>query len=69
MKRTLSIVYRSFPQLEEIQTLPFHDQKGLWWQYEAIRDSSFRNVKVYLDYFDYLFFSFDTVKHRFHCVY
>lgn len=68
MKRTLSIVYRFFPQLEEIQALPFHDQKGLWWQYEAIRDSSFRNVKLFLDYFDYLFFSFDTVKHRFRAV-
>ncbi|MGM0874199.1 MAG: nucleotidyltransferase domain-containing protein [Bacillota bacterium] len=64
MKRTLSIVYRAFPQLKEIQTLPFNNQKGLWWQYEAVRDSSFRNIKVYLDYFDYLFFSFDTTKHR-----
>lgn len=64
MKRTLSIVYRTFPHLNEIHTLPFHDQRGLWWQYETIRDSSFRNVYVYLDYFDYLFFSFDTFRHQ-----
>ncbi|QNF26175.1 nucleotidyltransferase family protein [Metabacillus elymi] len=64
MKRTLSIVYRNFPHVKEIKTLPFLYQKGFYWQYEAIRDSSFRNVKVYIDYFDYLFFSFDTVKHR-----
>lgn len=64
MKRTLSIVYRVFPQLNAFQKLPIKKQIGSWWQYEAIRDSSFRNANVYLDYFDYLIFSFDTAKHR-----
>ncbi|WP_168733822.1 nucleotidyltransferase family protein [Metabacillus sediminilitoris] len=64
MKRTLSIVYRAFPQLNTIQKLPFNNQVGPWWQYEAIRNSNLRNVKVYLDYFDYLIFSFDTANHR-----
>ncbi|MFC0269936.1 nucleotidyltransferase family protein [Metabacillus herbersteinensis] len=65
MERTLSIVYHVFPHLEEIKKLPINKRTGLWWQYEAIKSSTYRNVKVYADFFDYQFFSFDTVRHRF----
>ncbi|MGM7721192.1 nucleotidyltransferase family protein [Metabacillus sp. Hm71] len=68
MVRTLAIVYRTFPLFQTICPFPFQTNKGIWWQYEAIRNTSFRNTKVYLDYFDYLFFSFDTLKHQLHAV-
>ena len=65
MERTLSIVYHVFPHLEEIKKLPLNRRTGLWWQYEAIKSPTYRNVKVYADFFDYQFLSFDTARHRF----
>jgi hypothetical protein len=56
LTRTLSIVYEQFPHLNKVVKLPFK-RKTLW---------SHRNVKgfkQYMDFFDYQFFSYDTLKH------
>jgi hypothetical protein len=56
MIRTLSIVYEQFPHLNNVIKLPFK-RKTLW------RHHNVKGLKQYLDYFDYQFFSYDTVKH------
>ncbi|MDQ0975390.1 hypothetical protein QFZ31_005268 [Neobacillus niacini] len=56
LTRTLSVVYEQFPHLNKVVKLPFL-RKTLW---------SHRNVKgfkQYMDFFDYQFLSYDTLKH------
>ncbi len=62
MIRTLSIVYNQFPHLEKIRRLPLQ-RKRLWWEYQAIRNADYRTVRTYVDFVDYQFFGFDTIKH------
>ncbi|MBY0145923.1 nucleotidyltransferase family protein [Neobacillus niacini] len=57
LTRTLSIVYEQFPYLNDVIKLPFK-RKTLW------RHNKVKGLKQYLDFFDYQFFSYDTVKHR-----
>lgn len=54
--RTLSIVYEQFPHLNHVAKLPFK-RKTLW------RHRNVKGLKQYLDFIDYQFFSYDTVKH------
>ncbi|MEY2192734.1 nucleotidyltransferase family protein [Neobacillus sp. BF23-41] len=57
MIRTLSIVYQQFPHLNDIKKVPFKIKKTQW-EYRPPK-----SVKQYIDFIDYQFFSFDTVKH------
>lgn len=62
MIRTLSIVYKQFPHLQQIK--PFlHQRSTLWWEYRAIRKSDGYTLKNYMDFIDYQFLSYDSVKH------
>jgi hypothetical protein len=63
--RTLAIVYHHFPHLELIKELPLQKRTRLWWDYKAIRDSNYKPIEVYLNFFYYEFFDFDTIKHSF----
>lgn len=56
LTRTLSIVYEQFPHLNNIARLPFK-RKTLW------RYNNVKCLKQYLDFIDYQFFSYDSVKH------
>lgn len=56
LTRTLSIVYEQFPHLNHVAKLPFN-RKTLW------RHRNVKGLKQYMDFFDYQFFSYDTVKH------
>lgn len=64
VKRTLSIVYQQFPHLNHIVELPFREEYGSMWQYEVIRGNKVDKLKVYFDFIEYQFKSFDT---SFHC--
>ncbi|MDR7000628.1 nucleotidyltransferase family protein [Neobacillus niacini] len=59
MIRTLSILYLQFPFLDKIK--PFHHKRDFpLWQYRYAQ-----GFKKYLDFIDYQFLGFDTVKHGF----
>ncbi|MFV2047230.1 nucleotidyltransferase family protein [Metabacillus sp. YM-086] len=62
--RTLSIVYQQFPFLNNILKLPITKQYGSLWQYEWIREGKIDKKKIYLDFIDYQFRSYDTFSHR-----
>ncbi|MFD2214034.1 nucleotidyltransferase domain-containing protein [Metabacillus endolithicus] len=62
--RTLSIVYQQFPFLNNILKLPITKQYGSLWQYEWIRGGKVDKKKLYLDFIDYQFRSYDTFLHR-----
>lgn len=56
--RTLSIVYRQYPFLD--QTKPFPNKRStLYWEVNPSRKS----LKRYADFIDYQFLSYDSVKH------
>jgi hypothetical protein len=59
MTRTLSIVYQEFPHLNGVKAYPFKKKKNLW-EYRPDK-----GIKLYADFVDYQFLSFDTVKHSF----
>ncbi|WP_246315631.1 nucleotidyltransferase family protein [Paenibacillus foliorum] len=63
ISRTLSIVYREFPQLEKIVSLPIEQKSNLWWDYNAIRDSNSRSFKHYLNCLVFHLMDFDAWKH------
>ncbi|NWQ39138.1 nucleotidyltransferase family protein [Bacillus sp. EB106-08-02-XG196] len=54
--RTLSIVYEQFPHLNHVAKLPF--KRKTFWKHRKVK-----GLKQYMDFFDYQFFSYDTVKH------
>ncbi|MFJ5763396.1 nucleotidyltransferase family protein [Neobacillus sp. NPDC093182] len=56
LTRTLSIVYEQFPHLDYVVKLPFK-RKTLW------RHSKVKGLKQYMDFFDYQFLSYDSLKH------
>ncbi|TXC92346.1 nucleotidyltransferase family protein [Metabacillus litoralis] len=65
IKRTLSIVYQQFPHLNQVLELPFKKKKyGSFWQYEAFRGNKADKGKLYLDFIDYQFGSYDTFFHQ-----
>jgi hypothetical protein len=55
--RTLSIVYSQFPHLDHVLKLPFKKKKT-FWEHRRVR-----GMKLYVDFIDYQFFSYDTVRH------
>ena len=57
MIRTLSIVYQEFPHLNNTLRFPFKKKRNLW-EYRPVK-----GLKQYVDFLDYQFFSFDSVKH------
>lgn len=56
--RTLSIVYQQFPHLAKVKNFPI--EKRNWWAYP-----SQKGLRKYIDYIDYQFLSYDTIKHSF----
>ncbi|AND41914.1 nucleotidyltransferase family protein [Cytobacillus oceanisediminis] len=62
MVRTLTIVYEENPYLQDVRKLPV--RRLSLWEYNAFKESSQKSLKNYLDFFDYQFFSYDTVKHN-----
>lgn len=60
--RILSIVYREFPHLNLINSLP-RRKSLLFWDYQAILPGSRKKIKHYLDYLDYQLFSQDKLRH------
>ncbi|WP_394184136.1 nucleotidyltransferase family protein [Metabacillus halosaccharovorans] len=65
VKRTLSIVYQQFPQLHHILELPFSKRYASKWQYEVIHGGKVDKRKLYLDFIDYQFNSYDSIYHRY----
>lgn len=61
--RTLSIVYKMFPVFENKIPLSTDQNLGKWWMYKGIREKDYRGLNVYLNYFDYLLFSYDKRIH------
>ncbi|MEH7109025.1 nucleotidyltransferase family protein [Bacillus sp. JJ1764] len=57
MHRTLSIVYLQFPFLEIMMKYPLKKRRTLW-AYRPVK-----GFKMYLDFLDYQFLSYDKVKH------
>jgi hypothetical protein len=57
MMRTLSIVYQQFPDLDRVKEFPFKRRKT-YWKYKSVK-----GFKQYVDFMDYQFFSYDTLKH------
>lgn len=62
--RTLSVVYKLFPQLQGMKKLELNKPTP-FWEYSNIRYVKNRNLNKYIDYIDYQFFSFDCLKHSF----
>lgn len=60
--RTLSIVYREFPFLDHVKPFP-HKRSNMYWEYPEVHTLSKKTLKTYIDYFDYEFFSYDTIRH------
>jgi hypothetical protein len=63
ISRTLSIVYREFPQLNDFKELPLKIKNELWWDYKAIRNLRPKSFKDYLNFAYYLCMDYDTAKH------
>lgn len=60
--RTLSIVYRECPFLDEIKE--FRDKRTkIYWQYDAMNPLNGKHLKRYIDFIDYQFLSYDLPKH------
>ncbi|MDP4083193.1 MAG: nucleotidyltransferase family protein [Bacillota bacterium] len=57
MTRTLTIVYQRFPHLDKIKYLSYKS-KNIYRQYY-----SDKGVKKYIDFFDYQFLSYDSLRH------
>lgn len=55
--RTLSIVYQQFPDLMELKYLPLKRNMPFWAYKQP------KGIKLYIDFFDYQFFSYDIFKH------
>jgi len=64
VKRTLSIVYQQFPHINHILELPFSKRYASKWQYEVIHGGKVDKRKMYLDFIDYQFNSYDSIYHR-----
>lgn len=62
LTRTLSIVYREFPHLDNILAFPYK-RTDLYWDIEHIRNEQVNSIKKYLDFIDYQFLSYDKMKH------
>jgi hypothetical protein len=62
MIRTLSIVYDQFPHLEKINSLP--KRTKVFWEYETFRYRQQRSFSKYIDFVDYQFLSYDSVRDR-----
>lgn len=60
--RTLSIVYREFPLLNDVKPFP-RKRSHLYWEYPEVHASSKKTFKTYIDYFDYQFLSYDSIRH------
>lgn len=62
MVRTLSIVYQQYPFLDKIIELP-NKRKNLYWEDSSLNTK--KGMLRYIDYIDYQFLSYDTVRHSF----
>ena len=64
--RTLSIVYKQFPHLAYVKKLP-SERPSRWREYKSLSPEHDEvkgiNLKNYIDFLDYQFLSYDSVKH------
>lgn len=61
MIRTLAIVYQQHPYLQKVKPLPV--KRPNLWDYNAFRNGHKKQLKNYLDFVDYSFFSYDSLSH------
>ncbi|MBU7593501.1 nucleotidyltransferase family protein [Metabacillus halosaccharovorans] len=64
VKRTLSIVYQMFPHTNHLLELPFRKEYAISWLNEGILGERVGKRKLYIDFIDYQFNSYDTLYHR-----
>ncbi|OKL36581.1 nucleotidyltransferase family protein [Domibacillus mangrovi] len=62
LKRTLSIVYKEYPMLEDVAALSFKKRKRKGEYRSCIKTTG---LIQYMHFFDYQFCSYDSVKHSF----
>ncbi|RDI45731.1 nucleotidyltransferase domain-containing protein [Falsibacillus pallidus] len=62
--RTLSIVYKEFPFLNQLKEFTWK-KKNVHWAYGSNNSSSNRMLRKYMDFADYQFFSYDNPIHTF----
>ncbi|WP_191556878.1 nucleotidyltransferase family protein [Metabacillus idriensis] len=68
VQRTLRIVYRVFGEIKYPEQLSVPKNYGKWWEYEKIRDREYRSLRVYVDFFDFEYLSYENGKHKFRAV-
>jgi hypothetical protein len=61
MIRTLAIVYQQHPYLQKVKPLPV--KRPNLWDYKAFKNGHKKQLKNYLDFIDYSFFSYDSISH------
>ncbi|WP_066056330.1 nucleotidyltransferase domain-containing protein [Robertmurraya korlensis] len=61
MIRTLAIVYQQHPYLQKVKPLPV--RRPNFWDYKAFKNGHKKQLKNYLDFIDYSFFSYDSISH------
>lgn len=60
--RTLSIVYESYPMLDNMKELPIKRKRMLRYSNDRLQQ---KRVSKYLDFIDYQFLSYDNLRHSF----
>ncbi|MGG4489203.1 nucleotidyltransferase family protein [Metabacillus idriensis] len=68
VQRTLRIVYRVFDEIKYPEQLSVPTNYGKWWEYEKIRDREYRSLRVYVDFFDFEYLSYENSKQKFRAV-
>lgn len=66
--KTLAIVYNLFPHLHGLRKLPGNRKIKIWWEYQAIRDSSHKTYRQYLNLMQFKYLDFDTYQQCLHAV-
>lgn len=59
--KTLTIVNRHFPQLQPTEGFPLNSRYACWWEYQAIRDHSYKTYRQYFNLFCFEFLDFDSI--------
>lgn len=59
--RTLSIVYKENPYLQNVKIFP--KRRLSFWHLDAFKRENDKSLRNYIDFLDYQFFSYDTVRH------
>ncbi len=63
VQRTIKIVYRVFGEIKYPEQLAVQKNYGKWYEYKRIRDRDYRSFKIYLDFLDFEYLSFENGQH------